>query len=85
MDRYESSVVGYGPPDYLVNELRPTQERRGHERTYPNEKSYQVRGTRPGVSSGAGPGSGFSGTGRDRKSTRLNSSHTDISRMPSSA
>ena len=24
-------------------------------------------------------------TGRDRKSTRLNSSHTDISRMPSSA
>ena len=25
------------------------------------------------------------GTGLDRKSTRLNSSHTDISRMPSSA
>ena len=25
------------------------------------------------------------GSGRDRKSTRLNSSHTDISRMPSSA
>ena len=25
------------------------------------------------------------GFGRDRKSTRLNSSHTDISRMPSSA
>ena len=25
------------------------------------------------------------GTGKDRKSTRLNSSHTDISRMPSSA
>ena len=25
------------------------------------------------------------GTARDRKSTRLNSSHTDISRMPSSA
>ena len=27
----------------------------------------------------------FTQTGRDRKSTRLNSSHTDISRMPSSA
>ena len=27
----------------------------------------------------------FSGIPRDRKSTRLNSSHTDISRMPSSA
>ena len=26
-----------------------------------------------------------SGVGEDRKSTRLNSSHTDISRMPSSA
>ena len=26
-----------------------------------------------------------SGAGVDRKSTRLNSSHTDISRMPSSA
>ena len=25
------------------------------------------------------------GSGKDRKSTRLNSSHTDISRMPSSA
>ena len=27
----------------------------------------------------------FTGTGRDRKSTRLNSSHTSKSRMPSSA
>ncbi len=27
----------------------------------------------------------FKGSGKDRKSTRLNSSHTDISRMPSSA
>ena len=31
-----------------------------------------------------GSGNGFH-TDRDRKSTRLNSSHTDISRMPSSA
>ena len=30
-------------------------------------------------------GAGFYVDGRDRKSTRLNSSHTDISRMPSSA
>ena len=33
-----------------------------------------------------GPSTGLPGRGqRDRKSTRLNSSHTDISRMPSSA
>ena len=30
-------------------------------------------------------GNGRTNTERDRKSTRLNSSHTDISRMPSSA
>ena len=33
----------------------------------------------------SGIGSGGIGFGIDRKSTRLNSSHTDISRMPSSA
>ena len=32
-----------------------------------------------------GDGAVFAAQGRDRKSTRLNSSHTDISRMPSSA
>ena len=35
--------------------------------------------------SGAGNVGVFSISGGDRKSTRLNSSHTDISRMPSSA
>ena len=33
----------------------------------------------------AGTGGPFGATLVDRKSTRLNSSHTDISRMPSSA
>ena len=34
---------------------------------------------------GAGVGAGDTGVGRDRKSTRLNSSHIPLSRMPSSA
>ena len=52
----------------------------GHQKTYPPQKkgtvvvfpSYQLHGVED-VTKG------------DRKSTRLNSSHTDISRMPSSA
>ena len=35
--------------------------------------------------SGGGNSDGGNSAGGDRKSTRLNSSHTDISRMPSSA
>ena len=39
----------------------------------------------PGQDRGQGPSGEARDRGGDRKSTRLNSSHTDISRMPSSA
>ena len=50
---------------------------------------FLVMGGGGGGSGSAGHGAaaaeGEGGHGEDRKSTRLNSSHTDISRMPSSA
>ena len=42
-------------------------------------------GTSYGDGSGTGSGYGSGSGTRDRKSTRLNSSHSDRSRMPSSA
>ena len=46
----------------------------------------QAGGTLLGAALGGLAGSQIGGgKGQDRKSTRLNSSHTDISRMPSSA
>ena len=62
-----------------------------------NQDAYRSFGVRvvsdmvtaaPGDDRGAGPLAGLHAglsVSRDRKSTRLNSSHTDISRMPSSA
>ena len=53
-----------------------------------DEGNKELRFTEMLVESGSGMSGGDSdiGTGfGDRKSTRLNSSHTDISRMPSSA
>ena len=46
--------------------------------------SYTVTSS-PGNISASGSSSPITVSGLDRKSTRLNSSHTDISRMPSSA
>ena len=65
----------------------------GNKITGVNAKSEQIDAERCIITAGAWSGALLSGLGldlpikpiRDRKSTRLNSSHTDISRMPSSA
>ena len=55
--------------------------------SYPQYFSYQrrINGSRVHIGVLGAPQGDSSDSIRDRKSTRLNSSHTDISRMPSSA
>ena len=53
----------------VVNKSEPKPE--GERRTFNNNRS--------------GGGGGYGGGGKDRKSTCLNSSHSTLSRMPSSA
>ena len=60
----------------LLDNLLNTQSRLRRWQTQRN-RDQAVEDTRKGITEMI--------TGQDRKSTRLNSSHTDISRMPSSA
>ena len=50
----------------------------------PTKKADFEKAVAAGIADAIAPAKGFRGY-KDRKSTRLNSSHTDISRMPSSA
>ena len=56
----------------------------GHEVTGSDQNVYPPMSTQP-EEHGIALMSGYGPKNLDRKSTRLNSSHTDISRMPSSA
>ena len=70
---YPLRIVGANPRELLIERVRAV---RGNDiRVVAEEiKDARIMATAVGV-----------GAIRDRKSTRLNSSHTDISRMPSSA
>ena len=84
--RAEHMVLDQDKTDFSINITVDTVESLGDTSfVYAFMGSQEVRFKIPGQHSFEPQSTLIVGSGSDRKSTRLNSSHTDISRMPSSA